>query len=436
MKTIIPSFNTISSIYGIQTPKKGEHYRCSVYCVSVPCEDGTLLYHTLTGELVLLSSSEGDTDREQLIGHWFMVPEAYDEKAEADRLQVIAGLIGKKQPNKTNFTILTTTDCNARCSYCYEIGIKRTPMSMEMADRVADYIVTSCGGKSVKLRWFGGEPLYNQQVIDIICNHLRDSEIQFESSMISNGFYLERETSRHAVEKWNLRKIQITVDGTEHVYNRIKAYIDADGNPYLRVMDNIRDALDAGIRVTVRMNMDERNAENLLQLADDIAERFHDYKNFQAYVALIHDFSGKMHIQETAEDCKASFERIRVKLAEHGILLRIKLPRAMRTARCIADDDACEVILPDGRVGRCEHYSDSMITGSIFDNIRDPKVEKEWKIPLSVPECSQCVLYPACNNLKMCEWNRTGCLNLQREILINELKEQIVEAYNTYRAEE
>ena len=130
MKTIIPSFKIISSIYGIQTPQRSENYRYSVYCVSTACEEGTLLYHTLTGELALVSPSMEETERKLMIEHRFMVPETSDEKAEADRLQEIAGLLlNKKTSNKTNFTILTTTDCNARCFYCYEIGIKRIPMT-------------------------------------------------------------------------------------------------------------------------------------------------------------------------------------------------------------------------------------------------------------------------------------------------------------------
>ncbi|MBO4745372.1 MAG: 4Fe-4S cluster-binding domain-containing protein [Bacteroidales bacterium] len=437
LKTISPPNKTISSVCGEQIIRNEENYRNIMYCVSVHCEDGTLLYHTTTGELVLLTDlSLKECDREWLIKHWFLVPEKFDERMWVNQLRTIVDMLKTKGLNKTSFTILTTTDCNARCFYCYEIGIKRIPMASEMAERVADYVANSCGGKRVKLRWFGGEPLYNQQAIDIICDRLRSREIQFESNMISNGFYFDRKTSLHAYDSWRMRKVQITVDGTEKVYNRTKAYIDADESPYLRVMDNIQYALEAGIRVTVRMNMGEHNAKDLLLLADDLAERFHKYPGFHAYVAVINDFTGKMHIQDTMQTQRDNFAQIRDRLNKRGIYIKKDYLRGLRTARCMADNDTSETILPDGRVGRCEHYSDSMITGSIMDNVRDNEVEKKWKDPLSVPECDQCVMYPVCWKLKMCEWNKDGCSELTRNIEIDEIKKQVLEVYGQHKAEE
>ena len=437
MKTIIFPNKVISSVCGKQTLSDGETYRYSMYCVSVPCKDGTLLYHTATGELALSASSNPEEcDREWLIEHWFMVPEEFDERKWVDQLRTIVELLKKKSPEKTSFTILTTTDCNARCFYCYEIGIKRIPMATETAERVADYITNACGGKKVRLRWFGGEPLYNRQVIDIICDRLRDRGIQFVSTMTTNGFYFDRETSKYAYEHWNLRKVQITVDGTEKVYNRIKAYIDADESPYFRVMDNIRFALEAGIRVSVRMNMGEVNAKDLLLLADDLKERFQKYPDFFAYVAVINDFTGKMHVQNSMRTQKEDYDRLRDRLAENGIYLKRNILRGLRTSRCMADDDASETILPDGRVGRCEHYSDSMITGNISDNARDKEVEKRWKKPLSVPECEHCVLYPACWKLQMCEWYKDGCKELIRSIEIDEVKKRMLETYQQNTVEE
>lgn len=409
-------------------------YRCSVYCVEVPCEDGSLFYNTLTGELALRPLiSKTEEDKEWLIRHRFLVPQSFEEQKYADQIQSIAGLLTPAASNKTNFTILTTTDCNARCFYCYEIGIKRISMTADTAVKVADYIAKSCGGKKIKLRWFGGEPLYNRQAIDIICNRLKELGIEYESSMISNGYYFTGDVSKHACACWNLRRIQITIDGTETTYNRIKAYIDADENPYCRVMDNIKLALEAGVNVTVRMNMDAQNAQDLLQLSDDLARRFSNYTNFNAYVALLHEFSGKIHKHETIQKKRESYNLIREKLAKYGILRKYELPQSLRRVRCMADDDECEAILPDGRVGRCEHYSESMITGSIPNEDRDVEVEKQWKIPLSVPECRQCALYPICRRLKMCEWNKDGCPEPDCGIEIDELKEQIAEAYQKYK---
>ena len=149
----------------------------------------------------------------------------------------------KNGGEKTEFTVLTTTDCNARCYYCYEKGIRREPMTRETAIAAADYIACASRGEKVRLRWFGGEPLFNREAIDVICGALEQKKICFESAMTTNGFYLDEKTTADAVEKWNLKNVQITVDGTEKTYNRIKAYIDAEENPYRRVMNNIKNGI-------------------------------------------------------------------------------------------------------------------------------------------------------------------------------------------------
>ena len=50
------------------------------------------------------------------------------------------------------YTIFTTTDCNARCFYCFELGRSRIPMSEETAHKTARYIRDHCGGEKVKIK--------------------------------------------------------------------------------------------------------------------------------------------------------------------------------------------------------------------------------------------------------------------------------------------
>ena len=429
VKTVRPAIEAARGICGKQKREADREYRYTLHCLAVPCEEGTLLYHTLTGELIQIGPEPmTEAEKEELIARRFLVPTDFDDRKFADEVQQIVGMMRSSERNKTNFTILTTTDCNARCFYCYEIGIPRYPMTEETARETADYILRSSGGKPVKLSWFGGEPLYNRQVIDIICERLREHGAEYESGMVTNGYYLDRETVRHAYEDWHLRKVQITVDGTEKLYNRIKAYIDADENPYRRVMNNIAHALAAGVRVTIRLNMDAGNADDLCRLADDLAERFPDHAKLDVYVALIKKFGGGIHRYESWEETEKKYNAIREKLKAHG-LLRVKpLPPVLRQSRCMADHDTSEVILPDGRVGRCEHYSEEMITGHIRDDRRDRAVIEKWKKPLQIPECGQCCLYPICTKLEMCLWQNT-CTELDRRIQRNELTEQVIAEY-------
>ena len=294
MQTILPPSDNVLKILGkAKASEKG--YRLLKYVLTKPCDDGVLLFNVLTREMLLLTDEEYSAlDRlSNLRDKWFMVPQTLEDKKYADQVQFIRKTIHKKPQHITGYTIFTTTDCNARCFYCYEMGRSRISMSVETAHKAADYIAKHCGGEKVKLSWFGGEPLFNKQVIDVICGDLSEYGIEYKSNMISNAYLFDEETVNRAVNVWKLKWVQITLDGTEEVYNRSKAFIYKDGkNPYQIVMANIGRLLDAGIRVFVRMNMDEHNAENLFELAEELHERFADKKGLYAYSHVLIEFSG------------------------------------------------------------------------------------------------------------------------------------------------
>ena len=186
---------------------------------------------------------------------WFRVPQKMDDMKYADQVRFIRRTMWKEPEHITSYTIFTTTDCNARCFYCYELGRSRIPMSDETAHKAAAYIAAHCGGEKVHLHWFGGEPLFNKQVIDIICTDLAEKGIVYESMIISNGYLFDGATVEQAVSHWKLKSVQITLDGTEEIYNRSKAFIYTDGkSPYQVVLANIQRLLDAGVSVHIRLN--------------------------------------------------------------------------------------------------------------------------------------------------------------------------------------
>ena len=113
-------------------------------------------------------------------------------------------------------------------------------MSEETGFKVVEFIADHCGkNRKVTLDWFGGEPTLGIERIDQISRGLREKQIRFTSLMISNGYLFSDELIRRATEIWNLTDIQITLDGTEEIYNRTKAYVNAENNPYHTVLDNI-----------------------------------------------------------------------------------------------------------------------------------------------------------------------------------------------------
>ena len=387
------------------------------YVVEAPDEKGLLLLHTVSGELVRLDAAEEAAWRTlpgecpeilaELYGRHFLVPEGFDEKKTVAQIRAVLRLtIPRKEI--TSFTVLPTTACNARCFYCYESDYPHHTMTEETAEATARFIAGSCGSKrKVKIQWFGGEPLVGKNRVSQICRILKDENIELTSQMTTNGYLFTPELVREARELWNLRSVQITLDGTEEIYNRTKAYVRADGSPFRRVLDNIGELLAAGVHVSVRMNLDRHNEKDLEMLVDELATRFAGKEGFGCYTHELFDRQGFEPIAHTEED-SAEITRRRIELDRRieaaGLTLassRKSLP-SLRFNFCMADSPKSFLINPLGELGKCEHVPYDPPVGDVRSGVTDKKEHDKWLNSTFVDACAECELYPYCAHMEGC----------------------------------
>lgn len=430
MLAVFQSISAIDRICGYQKFDPYEEYRPTTCCVRVQCDDGILLYHTLTGALYLLENEdELSQNREEFVINRFLVPRSFDEKKYVSEVKKILSLLRPRCDKVTSFTILTTTDCNARCYYCYELNSRRLTMDDTVASDTADYIKKVSAGDNVSITWFGGEPLYNSRAIDVITSRLHKLGVEFTSRIITNAYLFDVDTVHRAVENWHLKSAQITIDGTKERYQKTKAYIYHDNNAYERVLSNIDSLLENGIKVAVRLNMNRENADDLITLSDQLSERFAGRKGLTVYPILLKEFVGSVNAFENDREASERIMELRRLLLEKGFLHTTPLVREITFQRCMADNDACEVILPDGSIGKCEHFSESEIIGSIYSDSRDSALIESWKEQVFDPFCDRCPLLPRCLELKKCAWSKGGCSERVRLLRTEKLKGQILSAY-------
>lgn len=409
MKIISPANDKVLSLLK-RFWKQGSSYRLLKYCVQTPVDEGVLLFNLLTRELVLLTQEEHSRmlELEELKQRWFVVPQETDERELSKFVKWVLATRKKKSEAITNYTIFTTMDCNARCFYCYEQGRSRTPMSQETAQKVVHYIKDHSRGEKVRITWYGGEPLYNQSAIDTICGGLRREGIEFRSGVISNGYLFDGATVQKAVEDWNMKNVQITLDGTEKVYNRVKAYIYPEGNPYQIVLKNMERLLDADVKVNVRMNMDLYNAEDLLEVIRELERRFGGRKNLFAYA--FHLFKqdqtlADRHAPEEWPKREEAMARIEQQIARSGFDYRNGISQRIRLNYCMADSGNSVTILPDGHIGLCDHFSESEFVGHVDREGFDQSVVAKFQetVPEN-PACEECFYYPECVMIRMCNY--------------------------------
>ena len=401
--------NMLSNMY-----KPAKEYKLSQYCVQSEISDGILLFNILTRELILLSQEEYSTlmDLDYLRERFFLVPNSINEKEYADVIKAYLYARNKKPKSIKSYTIFTTTDCNARCFYCFELGRSRIPMSIDVAKKLLQFIKDHCGNNRVKLSWFGGEPLMNPDVIDLICEGLRSSGIDYVSRMTSNGYLFNDNLIQKAAGLWNLKRVQITLDGTETIYNKTKAYIYKDGNPYHIVMDNISKLLDASISVSVRLNMDLHNADDLLLLAQELSSRFNNSERLHVYAHHIFKSGvpmAQMHSDEEWDLREKAMSSIEHTLESAGLASVTGISKKFKTTHCMADCGSAITVLPDGNIGLCEHHTENEFIGHLDRKGFDRSVIESWREKISeIPECIDCFYFPQCIKLKKCT-NASEC---------------------------
>ena len=436
MRTIVEPKKSIAKLWGKQRVKESDTYRMMKYVIRVDCEDNVLLHNVVTGQLIALEKDEasllerlplrGCSEIQQLIEYHYLVDEMFDEHDQVVKMRRILNELqmAQQKPGITHYTILPTTACNARCYYCFEHGAKTVTMTEQTANSVVDYIKSHCGEKKqIAISWFGGEPTVAATRIDQICEGLWKDGIEYRSDIITNGYLFDEKMATKAKELWNLEQASITLDGTENTYNRIKSYVGVKDNPYQRVLTNVGLLLSQGITVTLRMNFDLNNYFEFKDLLKELKELFSDNHLLQIRV---HPIVGEYTTPEgtVSHGSEKWFEEKTYELnsmaRENGFLeTKIYLPYLKFTG-CQANQKSSVTITPEGKIVRCpEQFGEDQITGNIWDGVTNIQIVKEWKEFADYPRCRECVLFPFCERLKLCNVKDRCCYSKE---LITEIQ--------------
>ena len=406
MQIIIPTSSQFEQIVGQQKRADGQRYRLMCYVVQQPVADGLLLYNTLTCSLLLLTPDEAAdlTAQQELIDCWFLVPQEHDDQKLCRQILQMVALLKPTTKAVTGYTILPTTGCNARCFYCFEKGTKPVTMTTETAAKVARYIVAHHGNEKVKLNWFVGEPLVNAKVIDQICTELSEQGVPFYSEIVTNGYLFDADMVQRAKDLWQLKHVQITLDGTAQTYNRVKDYVYQGVNAFERVLQNIGLLTAASIPVVIRLNVDKYNMEEMAQLVEQLHQRFGINEHLSVYS---HELYGDRSPEDNAE-IYAKRMQLEQQIVACGYNRKQRLQKDIKQNNCMADDDGRSVLIaPDGHLGKCEYYIDRNFYGHIDSEERDEAILRKFKeLRADMEACATCPYYPQCSRLVMCGGNK------------------------------
>lgn len=355
------------------------------------------IYNTLYGGIIVLDEDEYEilsngtvekclySDKEKFFidnGFWIE-----DSLNETEQYIKFCEFMREHSHNYINAVIAVTTKCNARCFYCFEKGIIQKDMTIEAADKVIAYLKSRHDiNKSLGITWYGGEPLMNQEIISYITKELRKIYSDYSASMITNGLLFDDETIKKAVYDWKIGVVQITLDGTEEIYNSRKNYINCTESPFKRAINNIKKLTECNIQVSVRLNIDDDNFADIIHLLEFLRVEMVEIENLFIYPAVLtknkfmSDFTPEERAMNYMEKIFTDFSDI------------VNIERFIETSpkihTCMLDDDNAVSIGTDGNLYLCEHYVDKE------EYICNEK--NSINKPIITSECYNCKVFPKC----------------------------------------
>lgn len=378
------------------------------FCVEAPKK--FLVYNTLYNSMAKLTPEEfrklngekfcGKDLRQKFLAAGFCVEATIDEH-ENYRLW---RLESQKRREHLSVNITTTLKCNARCPYCYEHGVKHVDFDETKIDALVNFIKRHKKNLPVKLNWFGGEPFLNLKIIDAVTKRLGEAGLEYESFAITNGSLITRQLIERKFKKWNLRGIQITLDGTAEQYAKRKAYVDGQRQVLKKILNRIEWLAEADIHVDIRLNTDRQNMKDILDLVYVLQARFDGNKNVVYYPAFVTGVKDKLSDAEKISFVKEIFRAL-ANPAKMSITDRLySFPRSLP---CMRNDPQSFSVDVYGRVYNCEHLvgRKEKALGTLK---RLPEKINEARLnePLR-EECTSCIFLPKC--MSGCSSNmRTG----------------------------
>ncbi|MCX4744423.1 radical SAM protein [Kitasatospora sp. NBC_01287] len=193
-----------------------------------------------------------------------------------------AGLYERKPFSSYSLTVLTSTDCNLGCGYCFQNtaqdpkGGVRPPriaharLTSEMITSVLDFTrqrMTAGDFRKLSLMLFGGEPLLNPRGARELLRRAADLG-ELNASMVSNGTLLTPLIAKE-LNAAGLRSVQITFDGDKDAHDAIRVR-RSGGGTFDVIINNVAKAMAAtSLRWHLRVNVSHLNRHGM----DDLVER-------------------------------------------------------------------------------------------------------------------------------------------------------------------
>ncbi|QJW89091.1 radical SAM/SPASM domain protein maturase [Spirosoma taeanense] len=397
-------------------------YFQSRYCIRIPLKStNTLMYNSLSGAFAILDKQDmalfetieegrylDATDQEvkQMELGGFIRREQVDELTHLEQ-QYKAH---RFDPNTMILTIAPTLACNFGCDYCFQgIDKAKDTMSREVQDAIVALVERAAPNiRHLHVAWYGGEPLVRLKIIEALSDRFIElcaqRGIKYDAMIVTNGYQLTRDVAL-SLHTRRVGGVQITLDGPAEHHDVRRVLLSGKGT-YRAIIDNVKTWIDeVPLSVSVRVNIDERNRNDIHKLIDDMEQDgLAGKKNLKMYFAPVEAITTGCHSIADVTMGKLRYGQLETELYQHGYevgLTALPYPPRFRGI-CSAVRPKGLVITPNGDLHKCWDTVSfpKQKVGTIFDveALNEDERVLEWLrwTPFTNQTCRNCKILPNC----------------------------------------
>lgn len=286
---------------------------------------------------------------------------------EAERYLRDQGLFNDSPRPVYNLTVLTSTDCNLGCGYCFQntaqdlTGGSRPPriaharLSSDTIGKILDFTAAQMSREGFEKLWitlFGGEPLLNPKGCVELLTRAADYGLAF-ANLISNLTLLTPKLATDLAGA-GLRNIQVTFDGDRDDHDKIRVR-RSNGGTFDTIIRNLNRAATAVPEITwrIRVNFSHHNSQGISGLVDRLADSL-DPSRCTISFSLVNDGDvGYSNELAPTADLAAQVTNWRIRALELGFRTNLPGPYRPCPSCSFRDGRFGAVVSADGTLSSC-----------------------------------------------------------------------------------
>jgi uncharacterized protein len=323
--------------------------------------------------------------------------------------------------DQMHLILMTTEQCNFRCTYCYQHFVKGK-MKPEVVKGVKELVNERAKTLSnLHISWFGGEPLLEFKTIEELSKSFLEAceahDISYSADISTNAWFLTRDVFDKLIS-WGVRTYMITIDGVGEMHDRTRHLAGGQGT-FDRIIENLKAVKesDEEFDITIRVNFDRENMKEVSELIKFVRDHFSDDQRFGMFFRPVGKWGGKNddelpicnHIISNQKIWDFQEEAVQQGVSMSPIVAGSMMPTA---SVCYAAKPNSLVIGSDGQVYKCTTVLDEDVNkvGHIYE---DGTLDLDYdKLAFWVTNgeendsgCQSCFFRPACQG-NHCPWYR------------------------------